>query len=80
MDMMDEPEDERNGKVASRTLASAMPNASNCRPENDSPSTSTPTRAALMGNSTVNMPPCAAGTAFRPVIQSQTVHIQAASA
>ena len=32
------------------------------------------------GKSTVKIPPCAAGTAFRPVILSHTVHTQAASA
>ena len=41
---------------------------------------STPMVAALIGSITVNTPARAAGTDFRPVIQSQTVQTLAASA
>ncbi len=66
--------------MASTTLARAMPKATSCMAVKRSPSTATPTSAALMGSSTVNTPPCAAGTAFSPVIHSHTVHTQAARA
>ena len=44
------------GSVASSTPASAMQKASTCIPASCSPSTTTPTDAALMGSKTVNTP------------------------
>ncbi|MNW15839.1 hypothetical protein D3C71_2144780 [compost metagenome] len=70
----------REGRVASTTLARAMAKAISCSVVSDSPSATTPTTAALTGSMTLNTPPWAAGTALRPVIQSHTVHMQAASA
>ena len=66
--------------MASSTLARAMAKATSCMPVNASPKNSTPTIAALIGSMTEKTPPCAAGTALSPVIHSQTVHMQAASA
>ena len=70
----------RGGRVASSTLAKAMPKARVWMPVSVSPSTHTPTSAALTGSITVNTPPCAAGMDFSPVIHSHTVHTLAASA
>ena len=66
------------GQVASTTPANARPNAAPCAALIRSPRNSTPTAAALTGSSTVNTPADAAGTCFRPVIQSQTVTMLAA--
>ena len=51
-----------------------MPKARVWMPVSVSPSTHTPTSAALTGSITVNTPPCAAGMDFSPVIHSHTVH------
>ena len=48
--------------MAISTPASAMAKAASCSPPRRSPSTTTPTSAALTGSSTVNTPACAAGT------------------
>ena len=70
----------RAGQVASTSPARASAKAAACPPPKGSPSTSTPTAAALTGSITVNTPAAAAGTWRRPVIHSHTVTMLAASA
>src|SRR6187200_1069407 len=70
----------REGQVASTTPSSASAKATPCTAVRPSPSTATPTTAALTGSSTVNTPACEAGTLRKPVIQSHTVQMLAASA
>jgi len=45
-----------------------------------SPKNTTPTAAAVTGKNTVNTPALEAGTCFKPVIQSHTVTMLAATA
>ena len=59
---------------------SAIAKATPCSGLNDSPSTPTPTSAALTGNSTANTPARGALTWVRPLIHSHTVTTLAASA